>query len=129
MDHFMLQNNTKCYVLWQYYYRVQCMVYNFTLHLTLSTDCKIWLHKPDIIISFFNKQTRKYMHLIESSVWNEIVKSLTSRVCTRSLLGLSFNRGKLSLTEHRPPRPSYTHSPAHLHTIKPYVLILVLHYR
>jgi hypothetical protein len=32
--------------------------------------------------------------------------SLTSSVSTRSFLGRSFSKGRLSRTEHRPPRPS-----------------------
>ena len=38
----------------------------------------------------------------------------TSNVSTKSFLGRIFNSGVLRRTEHSPPLPSYTHSPAHL---------------
>lgn len=42
--------------------------------------------------------------------------NLTSRVSTRSFLGLSFKSGTLRRMEQRPPRPSYEQTPAHLKT-------------
>ena len=38
----------------------------------------------------------------------------TSSVFTKSLRGLSFNRGALNRIEHKRPWPSNTHKPAHL---------------
>lgn len=93
-----------------------------TTHAALINDCMhvLWTaHQHKYVTVKCGYMCSLGQYILRSAVNTacsgcSIAQTHTSNVSTKSFLERSFNSGVLRRTEHSPPLPSYTHSPAHL---------------